>query len=281
MARDTPRSVFFSQISSKIASPFFGESNFAYYLELLCEKCLPVLHPLKVARGRRWDMIMEGGLEESAFRTNYHLRRPLAASVMLLLVTLILILENAYSPNDFALRALQLTTVLFVLACSLTAALGLSGAWKERVDLRLPIVFMTGLILIILALHFYTIGVPATQDCYSTEKKVYGCIMDEVYYVPSAQYILSGTQCAPYQENCNLEHPFLGKAFVAAGIATFGLTDFGWRFFQVILGTACIPLLFAIVMKLSGDRKMAYFSALLFAGDTMFFVHSGAALIDI
>jgi dolichyl-phosphate-mannose--protein O-mannosyl transferase len=106
--------------------------------------------------------------------------------------------------------------------------------------------------------------------------------MDETYYVPSAQGILLGHQCSPGADDCNLEHPFLSKAFIAAGMEVFGLyNDFGWRIFNAILGTACIPLLFVVVGLLSPNRKLAYFSCLLLSFDTMFFVHSSAAVIDI
>ncbi len=226
-------------------------------------------------------MLNEGGSGQTNLRTHMALRNSLAASVLFLFVLLPLLWANAYSPNALTLRALQVSTILFLFSCAVTVAVGVSRMWRLRADLRFPIIFITVLILIVLSLHFYTISLPATQDCYDKTKGVFGCIMDEVYYVPASQNILSGTQCAPYADNCNLEHPFLGKAFVAAGIAAFGLTDFGWRFFQVILGTACIPLLFAVVLKLSGDRRMAYFASLLLAADTMFFVHSGAALIDV
>ena len=53
-------------------------------------------------------------------------------------------------------------------------------------------------------------------------------------------------ECAPYQDNCNLEHPWLSKAFIAAGIAIFGDNTFGWRIFNVILGTFSIPVLFGV-----------------------------------
>jgi 4-amino-4-deoxy-L-arabinose transferase-like glycosyltransferase len=226
-------------------------------------------------------MLTGGESSQPSPRTNLTFRNSLAASVLFLFVTLLLLWANAYSPGVLGVRALQVSTILFLLSCAVATEVGFSRLWRDRVDLRFPIIFITVLILIVLSLHFYTISVPATQDCIDKSKGVFGCIMDEVYYVPASQNILSGMQCAPYADNCNLEHPFLGKAFVAAGIATFGLTDFGWRFFQVILGTASIPLLFALVLKLSGDRRMAYYSALLLAADTMFFVHSGAALIDV
>ena len=68
---------------------------------------------------------------------------------------------------------------------------------------------------------------------------------------------------------------------IAAGIAIFGSGDLGWRFFNALLGTLCIPLVFALVHLMSGNRKMSYLSAILFSTDTMFFVHSSAALIDV
>ncbi len=105
--------------------------------------------------------------------------------------------------------------------------------------------------------------------------------MDEQYYVPAAKAILEGTQCKPYLAGCNMEHPFLSKALIAVGMAAFGPTAFGWRLLPVILGTACLPLIFAIAWKMSKNKKIAYYSTLLLALDTMFFVNSSAALTDI
>lgn len=110
---------------------------------------------------------------------------------------------------------------------------------------------------------------------------VFGCVMDETYYVPAAQTLLAGTKCATYVPNCNLEHPFLAKALMAAGIAVFGVTDLGWRISNVILGTLSIPILFAFVYLVSGNRKLSYLASLIFAADTLFFVHSSAGLIDV
>ena len=117
--------------------------------------------------------------------------------------------------------------------------------------------------------------------CYATDKKVDGCIIDEVYYVPAAQTLLSGEKCAPYADNCNLEHPFLSKAFIAAGISIFGNDGFGWRFFNVILGTFSIPLLFGICWVVSKNERLALYAAFLLAFETLFFVHSAIAVIDV
>lgn len=121
---------------------------------------------------------------------------------------------------------------------------------------------------------------------------VYGCVMDETYYVPwvsettASSYgtpsgFLAGTQCSSSTQGCNLEHPPLAKALIAAGVAVFGLNDFGWRISDAILGTACIPLLFLLVYMVSHNRRLSIFSSILLGLDTMFFVHSSAALIDI
>jgi hypothetical protein len=122
-------------------------------------------------------------------------------------------------------------------------------------------------------------------------RAVLGCVMDETYYVPSAvgglsggtyfPGLLQGAQCSTSFPNCNLEHPFLAKALMAAGVAVFGLSTFGWRIFMVLLGTLSIPLLFALAYLVSGNKKVAYFAGTLMALDTLFFVHSSAALIDV
>ena len=117
--------------------------------------------------------------------------------------------------------------------------------------------------------------------CYATDKKVDGCVMDEVYYVPAAQALLSGEKCAPYADNCNLEHPFLSKAFIAAGIAIFGNSAFGWRIFEVLLGTASVPVLFGICWTITKNARLSLFASFLLAFETLFFVHSSIAVIDV
>ncbi len=120
--------------------------------------------------------------------------------------------------------------------------------------------------------------------CYSTGSKVYGCIMDEVFYVPEGMGILNGQQCtagglAPH--DCHMEHPYLVPALIAAGMAVFGQYDVvGWRIMPVLLGSFSIPLLFGIAWKVSGSKKLAYLSALLLALDVMFFSQSSGGLLD-
>ena len=122
-------------------------------------------------------------------------------------------------------------------------------------------------------------------NCYSTSNVEYGCIMDEIFYVPEGMALLNGQQCSTgvnAPTDCHLEHPPLGPALTAAGMAVFGqFSAVGWRFAPALLGTFSVPLLFGIAWKLSGSKKIAYLSAILLAVDVMFFSQSGAALLDV
>jgi len=118
--------------------------------------------------------------------------------------------------------------------------------------------------------------------CYSTSSKTYGCIMDEVFYVPEAMGVLSGEHCSTTAPNCHMEHPYLVPALVAAGMAAFGQYNVvGWRVVPALLGTFSIPLLFGIAWKVSGNKTIAYLSALLLSLDVMFFSQSSGALLDV
>jgi hypothetical protein len=124
-------------------------------------------------------------------------------------------------------------------------------------------------------------------SCYDTNDQVYGCIMDEVFYVPAAQHMLAGAQCqmgAPRDSPgyCNPEHPPLTKALLAAGMAVFGeYNSAGWRVMPALLGTFSVPLLFGTAWKVSGSKRLAALSALLLALDVLFFSQSSGALLDI
>ena len=125
----------------------------------------------------------------------------------------------------------------------------------------------------------------AELDCYDAKSQSYGCIMDEIYYVPYGMTIFAGTQCftgggAP--NGCHLEHPPLAPALIAAGMEVFGEYNVvGWRMMPAILGSFSIPLLFGMAWKASGNKKIGYLSATLLSLDVMFFAQSGAAVLDI
>ena len=131
-----------------------------------------------------------------------------------------------------------------------------------------------------------SIGVSYQElNCYkSSYPSEYGCIMDEIFYVPEGMSILNGQQCfvgnnAP--TDCHPEHPWLGPGLIAAGMAVLGeFNSAGWRLFDVLLGTFSIPLLVGIAWKLSGSKRTAYVASVLLALDVMFFSQSSAALLD-
>src|SRR5712692_9692114 len=228
-------------------------------------------------------MRVEGGdkARPTPWVTSALFRRAVVTGAVALLAALAFLIANAYSPNDWTFLGVQLLSVIFIISSSVAAVIGVLKIWAERPESHDPILFLLVLTLSVFLLHIYTINEPPTSSCYDTTKKVFGCIMDEVYYVPAAQTLLAGTRCQPYADACNLEHPYLAKALSALGIYLFKLTDFGWRILPTILGTLSIPLLFAITYLLSRNLRIAYFASLLLAFDTLFFVHSGAALIDV
>jgi hypothetical protein len=121
--------------------------------------------------------------------------------------------------------------------------------------------------------------------CYSTKSQAYGCIMDEVYYVPEGMAILQGLHCTDQPGGpsyCHMEHPYLVPALIAAGMAVFGEYDaVGWRVFPALLGTFSVPLLFGVAWKLSESKKLAAVAALLLSLDVMFFSQSSAAVLDV
>jgi hypothetical protein len=194
----------------------------------------------------------------------------------------VVVLHAAYPVN---IEVVVLYPLFYTFSGSVLSSLVLGVFWfvlrypNHRKTLIVLMLIITGLV----AAHFYTINSPPTSSCYdsSTNPNVDGCVMDEIYYVPAAQTLLSGDKCGPYVNGCNLEHPFLSKAIIAAGIVLFGNNDFGWRFFVVVLGVACIPILFAICWRITRDSTLSLFAAFLLAFETLFFVHSSIAVIDI
>lgn len=192
-----------------------------------------------------------------------------SAFLDLFLVMSLLVL-NARIPSSTLLNLIYLgmTTLVILSVISLETAFMIVLIMRR--DLVRPLIFLTAITGFVFVAHLYIINEPS----------FFG-IMDEAYYVPAARTLLSGTQCALNTANCNFEHPFLSKSFIAAGMALFGYNSFGWRIFQVILGTLSIPLIFILTRQVTHNVKTAYFAAVLLSLDTMFFTHSGAALIDI
>ncbi|MDE1855193.1 MAG: glycosyltransferase family 39 protein [Candidatus Micrarchaeota archaeon] len=114
-------------------------------------------------------------------------------------------------------------------------------------------------------------------------------IGDESIYVPAALRMLNSSGCtsystyniSKYQTGCNLVHPPLVKLVVAGSIAIFGNDPFAWRIFDVIAGALSIILVFNIARELTKREDIALLSAGLLGVESLFFVQSSGALLDV
>ena len=206
-----------------------------------------------------------------------------AAAILLLIAGCVVLALNAHGPSPLLVEFAQALTAASLLLGVVGLAAGMEYLSRVRPGLVGPMFVLLIITLGVLGAHLYVINappVPAGQNC-AIDKN--GCVGDESYYVPEALRILTGLPCSTNGQtpNCHLEHPFLAKALMAAGMAIFGVNDFGWRIFIVIFGTLCIPLLYVLVFMISGNRKLALFSCLLLAADTLFFTQSSIAMLEV
>jgi len=209
------------------------------------------------------------------------LRVFLAATLIELGLFVFLVVFHAALPLTALAKGADLVGFLLGITSILTMSVSVVYVYFAYPTYRVPLLFMVLLTASTLFAHLYIINTPSLPDCRDASKGVNGCIMDESYYVPTAQNMLNGTQCGPTVPNCNTEHPFLSKALIAAGITVLGDNAPGWRIFNVLLGAFSLPLVFVLVLKISKSRKASYLSAVLLGLDVMFFSNSSAALIDI
>lgn len=98
---------------------------------------------------------------------------------------------------------------------------------------------------------------------------------DEIYHARTAYEFLNGLTA---YENT---HPPLGKLFIAAGIAVFGMNPFGWRIAGTLFGIAMIPFVYLFVKRLTDSTPLATFGCFLFSFDFMHFVQTRLATIDV
>ena len=101
-----------------------------------------------------------------------------------------------------------------------------------------------------------------------------GTYFDEIYHARTAYEHLHGE--APHETT----HPPLGKLIMAASVAIFGMTPFGWRFAGALMGVLMLPALYMLAKQLTGRRDLATFSMLLLALDLMHFTQTRIATID-
>lgn len=138
--------------------------------------------------------------------------------------------------------------------------------WKKLSKLEKYAILLT---LTVFVLHLLIIKTPEYNPV-----DYNGLIFDEAFYANTAKGFLNRTVM-------NLEHPPLAKAFTALGFVLFGENSVGLRIFHIIFGTLSIPLIFLLVRKLSNNENIALLSAVLVSLDTLFFIHSSIAMLDI
>ena len=109
-------------------------------------------------------------------------------------------------------------------------------------------------------------GVPTSFD---------SMIFDEVYHGRTAYEFLKGMDI---YENT---HPPLGKTLISIGIRLFGMNPFGYRIIVLIFGMMCIPLMYLLALRVTGDGRYACLAGVLQITEFMHFVLSRISTIDI
>jgi predicted membrane-bound dolichyl-phosphate-mannose-protein mannosyltransferase len=100
-------------------------------------------------------------------------------------------------------------------------------------------------------------------------------MVDEIYYVNDARAIVDGVgELRP-------EHPPLGQLLIAAGIAVFGDTTFGWRFLSSVFGAAGIVFFYLICDRLGLSRRASFLATFLLALENLTFVQASIAMLDV
>lgn len=102
-----------------------------------------------------------------------------------------------------------------------------------------------------------------------------GTYFDEIYHARTAYEHLH--QIEPYEST----HPPLGKVFIAAGIALFGMNPFGWRIVGTLFGIAMVPIMYAFGKRLLGKSRYGFIASFLFTFDFMHFAQTRIATIDV
>lgn len=109
-------------------------------------------------------------------------------------------------------------------------------------------------------------------------------VFDEVYYASD------GCWYAGYDyRECGLEadaevawvHPPLGKQLIAGGIGIFGNRALGWRAAPAAAGTVTVALTGALAFLLFGSPVLAGVGALFLATESLHFVQSRIAMVDV
>lgn len=119
-------------------------------------------------------------------------------------------------------------------------------------------------------------------------------IFDEWYYVNVARVILrlpqslgaNGQPPYPIPPNTpgldpNHEHPPLAKLLIALSMYFLGNNGYGWRIPSVIFGSVAVLVFYLLVKRIATYKMVPLVSTFLFSFDSLVFVHSRIATLDI
>ena len=117
-------------------------------------------------------------------------------------------------------------------------------------------------------------------------------IFDEWYYVNVARVILRlpqslGSSGQPPYPNAvpgldpNHEHPPLAKLLIALSMYFLGDNGYGWRIPSVIFGALSVLIFYLLMKKIAKFKAVPLIAAFLFSFDTLIFVQSRIAILDI
>jgi dolichyl-phosphate-mannose-protein mannosyltransferase len=117
-------------------------------------------------------------------------------------------------------------------------------------------------------------------------------IFDEWYYVNAARVILHlpqsvGSYMQPPYVNVpqgldpNHEHPPLAKLLIAFSIWLLGDNGYGWRIPSVVFGSVSILAFYLLMKRISNQGIIPILSTFLFSFDSLVFIHSRIATLDI
>lgn len=106
-------------------------------------------------------------------------------------------------------------------------------------------------------------------------------VFDEVHYAREACWYAFGASACGFPLYHLEAHPPLGKWLIALGIRIFGYNPLGWRMAAVVAGTLTVPLLYLLARRLLRSTVGAGLAAGLLTIDSLHFIHSRVAMLDI
>jgi len=119
------------------------------------------------------------------------------------------------------------------------------------------------------------------QDTLEGEPSWYNSMyFDEIYHARTAYEQLNAIRGQEPSQIYETSHPPLGKVFMTAAIAVFGMVPYGWRFAGAAAGVLMLPGMYLLAKLLTKRKSLGLLAMLLLAFDCMHFAQTRIATID-